>query len=247
MIKIYPVKLPVSGRMIEVAVERKPIKTCRLRVYPNAEVRMSAPRTVASRWLRNFLDEKSAWIEEKLEFVSKAAVRAGEAQFRDGASIKILGRDLRLSVFSVEEGGAEAVVADGAVLRISCRDGGDAERVRLLFDRWQRKEALAAYQGFAEKWYPVVAAYDIAMPSLRIKKMKTLWGSCNATRGVIYLNQYLFKAAPDCVEYVVLHELAHLLHPNHGKGFYDFLGVHMPDWKSRKRLLADYSAAHGFW
>jgi predicted metal-dependent hydrolase len=244
MIKIYPVKLPVSGRTIEVAVERKPIKTCRLRVYPNAEVKMSAPRTVDSRWIRGFLGEKSAWIEKKLELFSKAAARAGEAQFRDGEAIKILGVDLLLSV---EEGGAESVVADGAALRISCRAGSDAERVRRLFDRWQRKEALAAYQGLVEKWYPIVAAHDIAMPSLRIRKMKTLWGSCNATRGIITLNQYLFKAAPDCVEYVVLHELAHLLHPNHGKGFYDFLSVHMPDWKSRKRLLAEVHAAHGFW
>jgi predicted metal-dependent hydrolase len=244
MTKIYPVNLPVSGRTIEVAVERKPIKTCRLRVYPNAEVKMSAPRTVDSRWLRNFLSEKSAWIEEKLELVSKAVVRVGEAQFRDGASIKILGGDLLLSV---KEGGAESIAADGASLRISCRDASDAERVRLLFDRWQRKEALAAYQSFVEKWYPVVAAHDIAMPSLRIRKMKTLWGSCNATRGIITLNQYLFKAAPDCVEYVVLHELAHLLHPNHGKGFYNFLSAHMPDWKSRKRRLTEVHAAHGYW
>ena len=67
--------------------------------------------------------------------------------------------------------------------------------------------------------------------------MKTLWGSCSVNRNKVTFNQYLTKAKPACIEYVVLHELVHFLYPNHSKKFYDFLSSYMPDWKERKKVL----------
>ena len=75
------------------------------------------------------------------------------------------------------------------------------------------------------------------MPKLRIRDMDTRWGSCLAKKGIITLNKRLLEVPRDCIEYVVIHEFCHFIHPNHSKKFYDFLTMLMPDWKARKKVL----------
>ena len=82
------------------------------------------------------------------------------------------------------------------------------------------------------------------MPALRIRSMETRWGSCLAQKGIITLNKRLLEAPRHCIEYVVMHELCHFLHPDHSKRFYAFLTTLMPDWRERKSIL-DQNAA--FW
>ncbi|MCE5341970.1 MAG: M48 family metallopeptidase [Eubacteriales bacterium] len=77
-----------------------------------------------------------------------------------------------------------------------------------------------------------------------MRKMKTLWGSCSRNKGRISLNYYLYKASVPSIEYVILHELAHFIHPKHNKAFYDFLTIYMPDWEQRKAML-DYETVLG--
>lgn len=95
-----------------------------------------------------------------------------------------------------------------------------------------------------EKLYPIVGKYEVAYPKIALRKMKTLWGSCSVQRGIVTFNQYLVKAKPACIKYVILHELVHFIYPNHSKQFYDFLSIHMPDWKDRKKIL-DQDVVHG--
>ena len=82
------------------------------------------------------------------------------------------------------------------------------------------------------------------LPKVQVRKMKTLLGSCSLNRDAITFNQYLIKAKPACIDYVVLHELVHFIYPNHSKQFYDFLSIYMPDWKERKKVL-DQDVVHG--
>ena len=92
--------------------------------------------------------------------------------------------------------------------------------------------------------YPVFQKYGVPMPKLRIRNMETRWGSCLAKKGVVTLNKRLLEAPRNCIEYVVMHEFCHFVHPNHSKQFYAFLTMLMPDWKQRKEAL-DKSAT--FW
>ena len=83
----------------------------------------------------------------------------------------------------------------------------------------------------------VIRKYNVDKPTITIKKMKTLWGSCSPQKCKITLNEYLMKANIRCIQYVVLHELTHLLYPNHSSDFYTFMTIHMPDWEERKKQL----------
>ena len=79
-------------------------------------------------------------------------------------------------------------------------------------------------------------------PELKIRKMQSCWGNCNRSKQIITMNEFLYKASPLCIEYIVLHELSHLIYPYHDKNFYNFIELHMPDWKERKKLLNSYYA-----
>ena len=102
----------------------------------------------------------------------------------------------------------------------------------------KRQTAETVYQEEVDRFYDaVIRKYGIDKPVITIRKMKTLCGSCTPSKNKITLNEYLLKANIRCIQYVVLHELTHLLYPNHNSNFYNFLTIHMPDWKERKKQL----------
>lgn len=101
----------------------------------------------------------------------------------------------------------------------------------------QRKEALAYLMPMVEKWYPVVAARGISMPHVTVRRMRSRYGSCSVGRGRITLAEILLHVPKECAEYVVLHELAHFLYPNHGREFYQFVETYMPDYRQRENRL----------
>lgn len=217
-----------------VELVRKKMKTCRLKVYPGQTVRLSIPVRVSTKWAEAFLREKSGWIEAKLEFFQKTAGAAAGWEIRDGASIKLLGEDMSLAVSECEQ---DAVCQEGKGIHVCARGTDDRERVRAVFEAWWRGQAKTILEERVDHWYPVIEAYGIEKPRVAVRKMRTLWGSCSVHRKVVTFNLSLIQACVPCVDYVVLHELAHFLYPNHGKGFHDFLSRHMPDWKERKSRL----------
>lgn len=113
-----------------------------------------------------------------------------------------------------------------------------AEQIRRLPPQEYRPEDCRAYfSRLLAEQYPLVQPLGVAMPQLKIRKMKSRWGSCHSQKGVITLNSQLMAAPQPCVEYVILHELCHFLQPNHSQRFYALLSRIMPDWAERKKLL----------
>ena len=111
-----------------------------------------------------------------------------------------------------------------------------------VLQNWWVQQALAYLGDVVNKWYPVLGQDEEDKPVIKIRKMKTLCGSCTSTQRTIRFNYYLMCASAEGIEYVVLHELTHLLYPDHGAGFKAFLSRHMPDWKERKRRLESQCA-----
>ena len=103
-----------------------------------------------------------------------------------------------------------------------------------------RESLLADASVFTEildEFYPLFVPYGVKKPKLRVRTMKSCWGSCMVNKGIITLNRKLLMKPRECIEYVVVHELCHFIHPNHSKQFYGFMEQFMPDWKERKARL----------
>ena len=95
----------------------------------------------------------------------------------------------------------------------------------------------AIFTEILDEVYPAFIPYGIARPKVRIRTMKSCWGSCLVNKGIITLNRKLLMKPRECIEYVVVHELCHFVHPNHSKQFYGFMEQFMPDWRERKAYL----------
>lgn len=230
-----------SKKLVCVEIERKQMKTCRLKVFPDQTIKLSTPKSTPVEWIRTFLEEKSDWIEAKLDKFDKTKGYAATAEIRNGMSIKMLGEDL---IFSVTHSDKNIVYKEGKIIHVCSTNINNQDNLLILFEKWWRKESFLILSVEMENLYPIVGKYEVAYPKIALRKMKTLWGSCSVERGIVTFNQYLVKAKPACIKYVVLHELVHFVYPNHSKQFYDFLSIHMPDWKERKRIL-DQDVVHG--
>ena len=234
-------KLNCNNQVIPITVERKKIKNIRLKVYPESVVKISSPYSVTDEFLMEFVSQRQKWIEDKLEKFSQTKGYAATTAIKNGMSIKMLGEDL---IFSVRKSNKNLIYQEGRILHICTTDTDNQKTLMQQFDKWWRKESLEILQKHVDALYPIVKKYDIPYPDIYLRKMKTLWGSCSVNRNKVTFNQYLTKAKPACIEYVVLHELVHFLYPNHSKKFYAFLGSYMPDWKERKKVL-DTEVVHG--
>ena len=136
----------------------------------------------------------------------------------------------------------DTIAIDGVYIFLEVKDINDVEKKRRIVTRFLDQECKTIFTEVMEDLYPLVKKYGIEKPTLRIRDMETRWGSCLAKKRIITLNKRLLESPRNCIEYVVMHELCHLIHPNHSKQFYSFLTMLMPDWKERKIYL-DKNAA----
>ncbi len=235
------ISLTGSLNKVEVIIERKNVKRIRLKVFPNGTVKLTTPFGASDAWIHEYLNSKTAWIEKSLNYYKEAEANEVETRIHSGVSTRILGRQKRI------------IVSESKIYKVEQKEGfiniqspvpDDKQALQKQFERWWQKQSKSYFLTVIDKLYPIIAKHDIAKPILQVRKMKTLWGSCSRKHSKINLNYYLYKAPPSCIDYVVLHELTHFLYPKHNKEFYDFLTVHMPDWKERKKIL-DHEIVRG--
>ncbi len=239
--EIINITLPESKSSAIVYLDRKKMKTCRLKVYPDQKIVLSLPRFVSNEWAESFLTEKSRWIELKLQSFKRTVGYAATTDIKNGYSIKMLGED---KIFVLTQCEKERVYSEGKTIHICCRLPDNQEHVKRLFENWWRRQAKSILEDRVRYWYSTIEKYGVVLPKTSVRKMKTLWGSCSVSRHVVTFNFYLIKARMPYIDYVVLHELVHFLYPNHSKHFYAFLSNYMPDWKERK-LVLDQDVVHG--
>ena len=225
--------IPGTGT-VSIAIERKKMSSCRLKISPSQEVKFSVPSETSSEWIVRYLQNKKDWIAKKLENFAKTKGYEATETIRQGISIRMLGQDM---IFSIYRSKKLQVHTDYRSICISLPDPSDEQKIKRMFEPWWRKQALSVYSEILNTLYPVIEKHNIKMPILLIRKMKTLWGSSSPHNGTITLNFYLLKAKKPCIEYVILHELIHYLFPHHNRQFYDFLTLYMPDWRERKKYL----------
>lgn len=230
----------IKGVSLPVDVSLKKMKQVRLKVFPNNEIKLSAPIGTPEDWIVEYLTSKTPWIEEKLDLFVQTRAIEKEEHFTSGSSTRIMGQQLTILVHKVAK---KQIVREDKFLHVYTPET-EQQNIDKQVNNWWQKTAKRYYQDIVDKLYPIIEKHGIEKPVVCVKKMSTLWGSCSRKLGRINLNFYLYKASVPCIEYVILHELAHFLYPYHNKDFYDFLTIHMPDWQERKKQL-DYDFVLG--
>ncbi len=226
---------------LPVEVTEKAVKNVRLRVFPSQEIRLTVPIQTSEEFINSFLRTKTAWINRHLiQFKDTEAIEK-EDSIRTGMSTRILGRQLVIKVAASPQ---KRIVRDDLTLWVNTPNPQDQNDIDRQFNNWWQKKSKEYFQEQINRLFPIIEKHGIRMPNLVVRKMQTLWGSCSRRNHTVNLNYYLYKAPVPCIEYVILHELAHFLYPRHDQNFHDFITIYMPDWQERKRLL-DYEIVLG--
>ena len=225
-----------NNQQTDIKITKKPIKSLRLKIDQTGEISVSIPYFSSYQSAINFIEAKRTWIENNIKKISKR--NEDSCSWQNGNSIIIWGIPRTLQI---EESKVEDIELHDNFLILKLKKQ-DPDYAKKRFINW----AKSYFFGHANDMFEVVyknifQKLKIAKPQLVTKPMKSMWGSCKYYKNIITLNLYLLKAPLECVNYVILHELAHTIYHNHGAEFKLFLTKYMPDWKQRKKQLSNYS------
>lgn len=228
---------------IAVEVVRKDIKNLHIGVYPpGGRVRVAAPVRMNDDAIRLAMVTRLDWIRrERRGF--EAQCRQSEREMSSGESHYFQGQRYLLEV--VERGEGPTVrLAGNTKMVLGVRPKSSQETRRRVLEQWYRRELQVRVPALLAKWEPKVG---VSVSEVRIRRMRTLWGSCNPAARRVWLNLELAKKPPLCVEYVLVHEMVHLLEPHHTQRFRDLLGSVMPSWRLHRDVLNRAPLAHEEW
>nr|WP_314735427.1 SprT family zinc-dependent metalloprotease [uncultured Campylobacter sp.] len=213
----------------DVKIIKKYVKNITLKVRPNGEAILTAPKAASDEHIKFIIEKRAKWIAQKCAFF--ASFKTPQKEYVSGEDFRYLGRSYRLKVVQSKE---ECVKLQRGYLELFVKDKSDLKRKENLVYEWYHEKAMLYFFNILQEFNKIVKQ-DIK--SVKIRQMKTRWGSCNPYKSYINLNIELIKKPKSCIEYVIFHELAHLLYPNHSKKFYEHLSLYMPDWQKRKEIL----------
>ncbi|MDE7324344.1 MAG: M48 family metallopeptidase [Lachnospiraceae bacterium] len=222
--------------VITYVLTRKPVKNINLRIKPDGRVLLSANNRVPAEFIDEFVRQKQAFILSALARYEEKRnqVQDMPRQYVSGESFCLLGKNFRLDV---EESKSEGVFIEGDVILLRVRDKDNFRCKEKLMTKWLKSYQMTVFSELAAETYERFQKYGVPFPVIKIRTMTSRWGSCHPGKGIITLNSRLIAAPRCCIEYVVLHEFAHFIHPNHSKQFWNLVTRMMPDWKERKNEL----------
>ncbi|MEY6431166.1 SprT family zinc-dependent metalloprotease [Thioalkalicoccus limnaeus] len=228
---------------IPVEIVRKDIKNLHMGVYPPAgRVRIAAPLRLDDDAVRVAVSTRLGWIRRRQrEFAAQE--RQSQREMVAGESHYFEGRRYRLSIIE-HEGPPSLRIANHSTLQLTARPGLDREGCDAILQRWYRARLRARIPELLEKWQPRIG---VQVGEVHIKRMKTRWGSCNAAARRIWLNLELAKKPVACVEYVLVHEMIHLLERQHNDRFRERLDAALPGWRAARAELNRAPLAHEDW
>jgi predicted metal-dependent hydrolase len=227
---------------INVDITYKDIKNLHIGVYPPmGRVRVAAPRHLDEEQVRLAVVQRLPWIKRHQRQLQEAE-RQSPREMVTGESHYVWGRRHRLEV--VERPGRPKVEISGERLVMYVPEGSDEDQRQRLLERWLRRQLQERIRMLIEEWQPKVES-DVA--GWTVRRMKTKWGSCNRETAQLWFNLELAKKHPRCIEYLVVHEMTHLLERGHGDRFTKLMDQFMPDWRARRDDLNNAPLAHEVW
>lgn len=234
-------QITVGGITVEVV--RKDIKNLHLGVYPpHGRVRVAAPLMISNEAVRLAVIDKLGWIKrQKAKFAEQP--RQSKRDMVNGESHYFLGKRYRLRVHE-QDGPARIAIRGVASLDLFVRTGSNVEKRETVLLHWHREQLKLLIPPLLDKWQSVLG---VQVSSWGIKKMKTKWGSCNTADRRVWFNLELAKTPLQCLEYILVHELIHLLERHHDDRFTALLDKHLSQWRQCRELLNMSPLGHEDW
>lgn len=217
---------------ISVELIRKNIKRMHLYVLrPDGRIRITAPTKLSEEKIRVFILSKLEWIRKQQKLIN-AEPRPVPLTYSSGEKIKVFGANYTLETV-IGKRKREFVFLGSHAILYDKKDSTLEQRERAV-EQGLRKILKSKLDSLFPKWERITSLHP---SSFQIKKMKSRWGTCNTLTKKIWLNLELVHKADECIEYVIMHELAHLRVANHGKDFYALMDYYMPSWRDLKKKL----------
>lgn len=240
--------MSIANPMITVAeipieIVRKNIKNIHLGVYPpEGNVRISVPAHITDDNVRLAVVNRLAWIKKRQEAFRKQP-RQTEREYVSGESHYFQGKRYLLEV--VESTGRPSVsITHNTRMLLKIAPETSQENRALVLSKWYRRQLKEVIHPILDKWLPLIGK---EVTHWGVKKMKTKWGSCNIAERRIWINLELAKKPPECLEYIVVHELVHLHERHHNDNFKRLMDQFLPNWRHSRDLLKSEPLAHEKW
>ena len=234
-------QIDVNGLTVDVV--RKDIKNLHLAVYPpNGRVRVAAPLRLDDEAVRLAVIARLAWIKRQ-RAKYEAQERETKREYLNGESHYFLVARYRLNIVE-EDAQPKVIVRNKQYLDLYIRPGSDSVQRERIITAWYRANLKAMIPPLIEKWEPVMG---VQVADWGVKQMKTKWGSCNIKAHRIWVNLELVKKPSRCLEFIIVHEMAHLLERQHNERFIELISKFLPQWRQYREELNRAPLAHAEW
>lgn len=228
--------LMIGDNLIYYYIKRKKIKNMYMRFTSDGKILITTSKLCSLEKIENFIRSKEQWIMKQMKFQEKIDDEKETKNFRDGENLYFLGQKY---ISKIVYGKSNNVYIDGKniVLTIKEKYVTNDEYIRKVYEEWLKEECLKIVSMYIELYYEKMKKYKIPFPDVSIKKFKSRWGCCCPKKNKVEFAMNLIKVPKECIEYVVVHELAHFKYIHHNNYFYNFVSIFIPDWKIKRDML----------
>lgn len=228
---------------IKINVVRKDIKNIHLAVYPpTGRVRIAAPLKVNEDAIRLFAVSKLGWIKRN-QRKFEGQVRISQREYRQRESHYFQGRRYLLSIIETETT-PKVILKSKKYIELFVRPETPVEKRHEIMTEWYRVQLKKEIPAIIEKWEAIL---KVNVSDWQVKQMKTKWGSCNIDKKRIWVNLELAKKPEHCLEYIIVHEMVHLLERHHNDRFLYYMDTYLPTWRQLKTELNKLPVSHADW
>ena len=222
-----------GSRKIEFTVKYTARKTFGIKVSPDKTVHVSVPLETSMEEIEKWVVKKATWIFKQQHYFNTLELYDINYEIKSGYSVFYLGRQYKI-IIEISKKEEVSYLGNQFLILVKKK-----ENAPVIFGKWLKERAI---QKISEIALPLMKKFEKnnKVPSkIHFQEMPTRWGSCTVKNKLIF-NPRLIHVPRRCIEYVIMHELCHLIHKHHNKDFFDFLTLKMPDWENRKQKLDKY-------
>jgi predicted metal-dependent hydrolase len=218
---------------LEIFLSRKRIKNIYLRISSEGQVSVSAPKLISTEKITAFIEAKLDWIIKHRRKILSKPIQA-PPKFSNNELHWFLGKSYPLIIYNNAK--KSCVLLDNNQISCFLKENSSEDLKQKLLKQWYVTQIKLILPELIKKWEPVLG---VEVYQWGVRAMKTRWGSCNIVKHRIWINTNLIYKPSICLEYVLVHEMVHLLEPSHNKRFHALMSHFMPDWKEIKKKLTN--------